>query len=108
LDFEFVHKLKSGSWTKLPKDWLSNIKKKLQTAMDSSIKSIKLVWILGTPNLLPGNDKVTNQASIDRRFIYEIYMEKTFFHVYYGQIVDIVGDEPWIKSEVQCLCNIAS
>ncbi len=108
LDFEFVDTLKSGTWTKLPRDWLFNIKKKIQTAMDSSIKSIKLVRILGTPNVLPGNDRVTKQASMERRFIYEIYMEKSMFNVYYGQISDIIGEEPWIRSEVNCLCNVAS
>ena len=67
--------------------------------MESSIKSIKLVQILGTPNVLPGNDRVTKQASMERRFMYEIYMERTNFHVYYGQISDIIGEEPWIRSE---------
>ena len=75
--------------------------------MESSIKSIKLVQILGTPNVLPGNDRVT-KPSIKRRFIYEIYMERSNFYVYYGQISDIIGEEPWIRSEVNCLCNVAS
>ena len=75
--------------------------------MESSIKSIKLVRILGTPNVLPGNDRVT-KPSIKRRFIYEIYMERSNFYVYYGQISDIIGEEPWIRSEVNCLCNVAS
>ena len=29
LDFDFVKKLKSGTWNKLPRDWLENIKKKI-------------------------------------------------------------------------------
>jgi hypothetical protein len=28
--------------------------------------------------------------------------------VNYGQITDIIGDEPWIDSEITCLCNMAS
>ena len=65
LDYDFVKKLKSGTWNKFPRDWLLNIKKKIQTAMENSIKSIKLVRILGTPNVLPGNDRVT-KPSIER------------------------------------------
>ena len=91
----------------MPRDWLENIKKKIQSAMENSIKSIKLVRILGTPNVLPGNDRVT-KPSIERRFIYEIYMERSNFYVYYTQISDIIGEEPWIRSEVNCLCNVAS
>ncbi len=77
----------------MPRDWLLNIKKKIQTTMDSSIKSIKLVRILGTPNVLPGNNRVTKEASMERRFMYEIYMEKSMFYVYYGQISDIIGED---------------
>jgi hypothetical protein len=65
LEFDFVNRLKSGLWTKLPHDWLSNIRKKIQSAMDSSIKSIKLVPILGTANILPGNDEVVVYGQTD-------------------------------------------
>jgi len=107
LDYDFVKSLKSGTWNKLPRDWLLHIKKKIQTAMESSIKSIKLVRILGIPNVLPGNDRVM-KPPMERRFIYEIYMERSNFYVYYAQISDIIGEEPWIRSEVNCLCNVAS
>ncbi len=40
--------------------------------------------------------------------MYEIYVDKSMFYVYYGQISDIIGEEPWIRSEVNCLCNVAS
>ena len=108
LDCDFVKSLKSGTWSKLPRDWLFNIKKKIQTAMDSSIKFIKLVRILGTPYVLPGNDRVTKQASMECRFMYKIYMEKSMFNVYYGQMSDIISEEPWVRSEANCLCNVAS
>jgi hypothetical protein len=76
--------------------------------MDSSIKSIKLVRILGTANILPGNDKVKVLPAVKDRYIYQIYMEKSLFYVRYGQIIDHIGDEPWLRSELTCLCNISS
>ncbi len=83
LDYDFVKNLKTGTWNKLLRDWLLNIMKKIQTAMECSIKSIKLVRILGIPNVLPGNDRVM-KPSMERRFIYEIYMERSNFYVYYA------------------------
>jgi hypothetical protein len=35
-------------------------------------------------------------------------MDKLRFYVNYGQISNIIGDEPWMKSEVHCLCNLSS
>ncbi len=26
----------------------------------------------------------------------------------HGQIYEIIGDEPWMDSEINCLCNVAS
>jgi hypothetical protein len=35
-------------------------------------------------------------------------MEKTFFFVSHGQISEIIGDEPWMDSQINCFCNVAS
>jgi hypothetical protein len=35
-------------------------------------------------------------------------MEKSIFFVSHGQIYEIIGDEPWMDSEIYCLCNVAS
>ncbi len=35
-------------------------------------------------------------------------MDKLRFYVNYGQISNIIGDEPWMKSEVHCHCNLSS
>jgi hypothetical protein len=35
-------------------------------------------------------------------------MDKSRFYVNYGQISNIIGDEPWMKYEVHCLCNLSS
>ncbi len=51
---------------------------------------------------------VNHLPAIDERYIYEIYIDKSRFYVNYGQINDIIGDEPWMKSEVHCLCNLSS
>ncbi len=58
--------------------------------------------------MLPENDMVNHLPAIDERYIYKNYMDKSRFYVNYGEIIDIIGDEPWIKSEVHCLCNLSS
>ena len=51
---------------------------------------------------------VNHLPAIHERYIYKIYMDKLIFYVNYGQISNIIGDEPWMKSEVHCLCNLSS
>ncbi len=58
--------------------------------------------------MLPGNDMVNHTPAINECYIYEIYMDKSRFYVNYGQTSDIIGDEPWMKSEVHCLCNLSN
>jgi hypothetical protein len=41
-------------------------------------------------------------------YMYETFMEKAIFFMSHGQISEIVGDEPWMYSEINCLCNVAS
>jgi hypothetical protein len=40
--------------------------------------------------------------------IYKAFMEKSIFFLSHGQISEIIGDEPLINSEINCLCNVAS
>ncbi len=35
-------------------------------------------------------------------------MEKSIFFVSHGQISEIIGDEPWMDSEINFVCNVAS
>ena len=79
LSFDFVDRLKDAVWTNLPATWLRSIREKVTQAIDSTIKSIKLVRLLGTQTFLPGNDVVTEPPSITWRIIYEIFMDKTRF-----------------------------
>ncbi len=51
---------------------------------------------------------VNHLPAINERYIYKIYMDKLRFYVNYCQIINIIGDEPWMKSEVHCLCNLSS
>ena len=64
---KFIEELQSGTWRNLPTQWIGCIHDKLSTATESSIKSIKLVRILGTDNLLPGNDNVQQQLDSNNR-----------------------------------------
>ncbi len=40
--------------------------------------------------------------------VYEAFMEKSIFFVSHGKISEITGHEPWMDSEINCLCNVAS
>ncbi len=51
---------------------------------------------------------VNHTPAIDERYIYKIYMDKSRFYVNYGQISNIISDEPWMKSENHCFCNLSS
>jgi hypothetical protein len=41
-------------------------------------------------------------------YIYKVFMEKSIFFGSHGQISEIIGDELWMDSEINCLCNVAS
>ncbi len=41
-------------------------------------------------------------------YIYEVFMEKSFYFISHGEISEIIGDEPWMNSEINYLCNVAS
>ncbi len=110
LPYEFVDSLKSGvwHWQKLPSPWLNLIQRKTKNTQNNFIQRIQVIRLLGTKDVLPGNDVVNHLPAINECYIYEIYMDKLRFYVNYGQISDIIGDEPWMKSEVHCLCNLSS
>jgi hypothetical protein len=41
-------------------------------------------------------------------YIYKAFIEKSIFFVSHGQISEIIGDEPWMNSEINYWCNVAS
>jgi hypothetical protein len=108
LSYQFVDSLNSGVWQKLPSPWLNWIQRKIKNAQNNSIQRIQVIRLLGTKDVLPGNDMVNYLPAINECYIYKIYMDKSRFYVNYGQISNIIGDEPWMKSEVHCLSNLSS
>ncbi len=64
-------------------------------------------------SLLPSNSLhdvflLTVEPDKKTRYIYETFMEKLIFFVSHEQISEIIGDELWMDSEINCLCNVAS
>ncbi len=108
LPYQFVDSLKSGVWQKLPSPWLNLIQRKIKNAQNNSIQRIQTIRLLGTKDVLPGNDIVNHHPAINECYICEIYMDTLRFYVNYGQVSNIIGDELWMKSEVHCLCNLSS
>ena len=58
LPFQFIDGLKTGVWQRLPTTWLNTIQRKVKTAQNNSIQMITLVRVLGTKDVLPGNDVI--------------------------------------------------
>ncbi len=108
LPYQFFGLLKSEVWQKLPSPWLNLIQRKNRNAQNNSIQRIWVIRLLCTKGVLPGNDMVNHLPAINERYIYKIYMDKSRCCVNYGQISNIIGDKPWMKSEVHCLCNLSS
>jgi len=43
--------------------------------------------------------------------IYQVTLDnvsQSRFYVNYAQILDVIGEEGWMKGELNCICNIAS
>ncbi len=64
-------------------------------------------------SLLPSNNLCgvflpTVEPDKETCYICKAFMEKSNFCVSHGQISEIIGDEPWMDSEINCLCNVAS
>jgi hypothetical protein len=52
-------------------------------------------------NLVNKDNDHTYQATMDND-------AKTIFYVNYAQMMNIIGEEEWMKGELNCICNIAS
>ncbi len=59
-------------------------------------------------NILRGIFPPTVEPDKKNCYIYEAFMKKLNFFVGHGQISEIIGDELWMDSEINCLCNVAS
>jgi hypothetical protein len=87
---------------------LKDVKKTLKQAVSNSIKDVVFVrtimkvdmtWM--ESNLFNKDDDHINQVTMDND-------AQTTFYVNYAQIMDIIGEEEWMKGEMNCICNIAS
>ncbi len=59
-------------------------------------------------NNLGGIFLLTVEPDKNDCYVYKVFMKKPNFFVSHGQIYEIIGDEPWMDSEINCLCNVAS
>jgi hypothetical protein len=108
LPFEFMDNLKGGAYIKLPSKWMSNMQSKLTQSQRNSITSMQLVRSLMPSDNLRGVFPPTVEPDKKTRYIYKAFMERLIFFVSHGEISDIIGDEPWMDSEINCLCNVGS
>ncbi len=79
LPFQFVDGLKTNVWQRLLTSWLNTIQRKVKNAQNNSIQMITLVRVLGTKDVLPGNDIINDYPHMRERYIYKIYMDKSRF-----------------------------
>jgi hypothetical protein len=87
---------------------MSNIQSKINQSQRNLITSIQLVRSLRPSNNLRGVFPLTVEPDKNNCYVYEVFMEKSNFFVSHEQIYEIKGDEQWIDSEINCLCNVAS
>jgi hypothetical protein len=77
----------------------------IKKAQSHSIKRLRLVRLLKVNDF---GKQLNDYMSAKQRVIYEVEMERLTFYVYLLEIYDIIGDEPSINDEVNCLANIGS
>ena len=87
---------------------MTNIQSKLTQSQRNLITSIQLVRSLLPSDNIHGLFLPTVEPDKKTRYVYKAFMEKLVFFVSHGQISEIIGDEPCMDSEINCLCNVAS
>ena len=106
MPFEFICKLKVGTWTPIDRNWLQKLHKHLTQADNNSIKHVRFIRRIVTDNWKKGPPEYEDEHE---KYIYKIYTPKgENYFVNVAQIHDIIGDEVWFNGETKCLCNIAS
>ncbi len=69
---------------------------------------MKLVRKIMTSDLIFTESTLLNEAN---DHIYEVTLDNVShsrFYVNYAQILDVIGEEGWMKGEFNCICNIGS
>ncbi len=107
MPFNFVNKLKDGKWENIITICLKHVNQTMKHAASNSINDVRLVC-----KIMPFD--MTEQANkVDRYecYIYATTMNnkaKTQFYAGFSQISDIIGDEEWMKGDMNTIYNIAS
>jgi hypothetical protein len=100
--------LADGKWTNLDNKWLKDVKKTLKQAQSNSVKDVVFVRTIMKEDMT-GSD--LNLINNDKDHIYQVTMDndaQSIVYVNLELIMDIIGEEEWMKGELNCICNIAS
>ncbi len=100
--FAWVDLLRDNEWTTLNKTWKKKTDDTLQRAKHQTIVSISLYsrMFCDDANIQPTS-----------RIIFQISLDKTpnhFMLVQLEQIDDLLGDQPWMKGDMNTLANVGS
>jgi hypothetical protein len=108
MPFNFVNGLVDGKWTILDNTWLKDVKKTLKQAQSNLAKDVVFVRTIMKEDIT-GLD--SNLINYNKDHIYQVTMgnvAQSIFYVNSDLIMDIIGEEGWMKGELNCICNIAS
>jgi hypothetical protein len=108
MPYDFVNGLKDGKWTKLDNKWLNGVKKTLKQAVSNSIKDVTFLRKIMKDDLPFTDSNLSNKVN---DHIYQVTLDnesQSTFYVNDAQIMDVIGEEGWMKGEFNCICNIAS
>ena len=107
MPFSWVDKLTDNKWTLLEKSWKKKTHDTLQRAKSQSIVSISLY-----SRKFADYDNISEQSmQPTSRHIFQISLDKSpnqFFFVTLEQIYDMLGDQPWMKGDINSLANVGS
>ncbi len=87
---------------------MKDVKKTLKQAQSHSVKDVELVHTIMKEDIT-GID--SNLINYSKDHIYQVTMDndaQSMFYVNSDLIMEIIGEEEWMKGEFNCICNIAS
>ena len=91
MPFEFISKLKVGTWTCVDPSWMRRLHKFLSHADNHAIKQIRFVRRINSTMLYAVSQEYGDEND---QILYEVFTSKDDkYYVNYTQIHDIVGGE---------------
>jgi hypothetical protein len=106
MPFDFISKLKVGTWTRVDLSWMRRLHKFLSHADNHAIKQIRFARRINSTMLYAESQEYGDEND---RILYEVFTSKgDKYYVNYTQIHDIVGGEEWLNGEIKTLSNIGS